>query len=52
MTAVTVPAETVPARGLRRQLGQVMIHALTHTTTDTATGEATASVDRFLFTCH
>ena len=33
-------------------IGQVMIHALTHTTTDTATGETTASVDRFFFTCH
>jgi hypothetical protein len=33
-------------------IGQVMIHALTHTTTDTATGETTAGVDRFFFTCH
>ena len=33
-------------------IGQVMIHVLTHTTTDTATGETTASVDRFFFTCH
>ena len=32
-------------------IGQVMIHAVTHTTTDTATGETTASVDRFFFTC-
>jgi hypothetical protein len=33
-------------------IGQVIVHALTHTTTDTATGETTASVDRFFFTCH
>jgi hypothetical protein len=32
-------------------LGQVMIHALTHVTVDDATGAATASVDRFFFTC-
>jgi hypothetical protein len=32
-------------------LGTVLIHALTHTTTDLATGRTTADIDRFFFTC-
>jgi hypothetical protein len=32
-------------------IGTVLIHALTHTTTDVATGETTADIDRFFFTC-
>jgi hypothetical protein len=32
-------------------LGTVSIHALTHTTTDLATGRTTANIDRFFFTC-
>jgi acid stress-induced BolA-like protein IbaG/YrbA len=32
-------------------IGTVMIHALTHTTTNNVTGETTASIDKFFFTC-
>jgi len=32
-------------------IGTVMIHALTHTTTDNVTGTTTTSIDRFFFTC-
>ena len=31
--------------------GTVMIHFLAHTTVDTHTGEASASIERFFFTC-
>jgi|tagenome__1003787_1003787.scaffolds.fasta_scaffold20703149_2 hypothetical protein len=33
-------------------IGSVIIHALTHTTVNALTGEASASIDRFFFTCH
>jgi hypothetical protein len=32
-------------------IGSVMIHALSHTTTDDVTGVTTASIDNFFFTC-
>lgn len=32
-------------------IGEVMIHALTHTTTNNRTGDTRASIDRFFFTC-
>ena len=32
-------------------IGQVMIHALSHTTTNNLTGDVTAGIDRFFFTC-
>jgi hypothetical protein len=32
-------------------IGQVRLHAVTHTTTNNLTGETTASVDKFFFTC-
>lgn len=32
-------------------IGSVMIHALSHTTTDDVTGVTTAAIDKFFFTC-